>query len=101
MKSQTRRPTGWIWKVMLQGKVIRERPLPGLANHLALQHHFPNEVPDTAPNRVDMEVGVLLGAKHRSPDLAESPPEAVRRCCQQHQEHSSFRPGELDKVWRT
>ena len=71
----------------------RQRPL---ADHLGLEHHFPDKIPHALADGEEMKVRVLFRLENFAEDWPESPPESVgRRGRQRDEKH--FSP--MEKCW--
>src|SRR5260370_14827606 len=66
---------------------VRESGQRALADHCALQQHFPDEVANAPSGRLQSKFRILLGAQDGSPDFAESQPEAESRTGGQDEKH--------------
>jgi hypothetical protein len=70
----------------------RQRPL---RNHFALQQNFPDEIDNSAADRLNVKIGLFFRPANDTPNSREACPKAKNGSRQQDEEQRRLRPGQL------
>ena len=75
---------------------VRQARQRALANHLALQQHFPHELPDARPEGPKLKIGISARAADDIHRFAEAKPEKRSGDAQQYRQDRNLQPGWVD-----